>query len=122
MPVDDTGALAAIEAMAARVSAACDIIVAKSALAVQTTGMGLTQVQSGTLRRSWHIETLGHTARVGPTTVYARRQELGFQGADSLGRVYVNDPGWPYVKPAFDATLPLIQTYAVTTVAEAIGG
>lgn len=36
---------------------------------------------------------------VAPTVVYARRIELGFHGADSLGRVY-DQQGNPYLKPA----------------------
>lgn len=121
LPVDASEAIAALDAIMTRIEGAGPEIVSKGALAVQQAGMGLTHVVSGTLRRSWHVTVAGNTAEVGPTTVYARRQELGFAGADSLGRVY-DTPGWPYVKPAFEATLPRIQQYAEQAYADAIGG
>lgn len=74
-------------------------------------------------------------ARVGPTTVYARRQELGFVGADSLGRVYdepqhIGSPGAygskrrrnPYAKPAVVEAMPLVQKLAKSTFAAAVRG
>jgi hypothetical protein len=42
---------------------------------------------------------------IAPTMIYARRVELGFQGADSLGRVY-NQPPYPYMQPALDRARP----------------
>ena len=66
---------------------------------------------TGNLRRS--IRQTGSTtspsqgvwmARVGPTAIYGRRIELGFKGADSLGRVY-NQPKYPYFKPGVDKAL-----------------
>lgn len=38
---------------------------------------------------------------IGSNAPHARRRELGFIGVDSLGRRY-NDPGKPYLRPAFD--------------------
>ena len=71
-------------------------------------------VVTGTLRRSitmapitpWGL--MGWQTSVGPTVIYARRIELGFHGADSLGRHY-NQPGYPYMAPAFAALKPRIQ-------------
>lgn len=63
-------------------------------------------VRTGTLRRSIITEGpvqtgLSWRARIGPTVIYGRRVELGFVGADSLGRVY-DQPGRPYLGPAYD--------------------
>lgn len=125
-PVDDANTLAALDALIGRVKAAGPVVVSKGALAIQQAGMKRTKVRSGTLRRSWRVEVEANegvsSALVGPTTVYARRQELGFKGPDKLGRVYHHDPGWPYVKPAFEITLPLIEKFAVSTYTAAIAG
>lgn len=43
---------------------------------------------------AWSSETA-------PATPYARRIELGFHGADRLGRIYSNDP-LPYLQPGLD--------------------
>jgi len=63
--------------------------------------------KTGNLRRSIHVgdqQSSGSTAsvKVGTDVEYARRIELGFAGADSLGRVY-NQPARPYLRPALDA-------------------
>src|SRR5262249_15494731 len=63
-------------------------------------------VITGTLRRGIVHEPItpwglrGWKTGVGPTVIYSRRIELGFHGADRLGRVY-NQPGYPYFVPAF---------------------
>ncbi len=61
-------------------------------------------VVTGTLRRSIRSTPVvrlasGYMTSVGPTTEYGRRVELGFRGADSLGRTY-NQPPYPYFGPA----------------------
>src|SRR5689334_15615962 len=67
-------------------------------------------VETGTLRRSIRVDgpkPVGVTRQqvhIGPTVVYSRRIELGFKGADSLGRHY-NQEGQPYMQPAFDAVV-----------------
>ena len=67
-------------------------------------------VITGTLRRGIIHEPItpwglrGWKTRVGPTAIYSRRIELGFHGADRLGRHY-NQPGYPYFVPAFRQTL-----------------
>jgi hypothetical protein len=126
VPVDDAATQAALTALIGQINVASEQIAVKSALIVQRIGMGLTHVRTGTLRRSWHTEPLGgeggtYSARVGPTTVYARRQELGFSGPDSLGRVYKNDPGWPYVRPAREQAQLPIQAMAGEVMRAAIG-
>ncbi len=50
------------------------------------------------------ISMRGMSVEIGPTTPYGRRIELGFHGADSLGRVY-DQEGRPYVEPGVEASL-----------------
>jgi hypothetical protein len=125
MPVDDAATRAALDALMVRISAAGAVAVKKAGLAVQAAGMSLTKVLSGTLRRSWVTETVAasplgvYAVKVGPTMVYARRIELGFKGADSLGRVYNQAPS-PYVKPAYDRTMPRIRPLVIAEIANAI--
>ena len=72
------------------------------------------QVQTGTLRRSINVvdtTTLGagsYQARIAPTVIYGRRQELGFHGADSLGRVY-NQRGRPFLSTGLNRSIPQLQ-------------
>lgn len=126
MPVDDAEFQAALDAMIGRVSSASRVIAAKGSAIMQRAGMAHTKVVSGTLRRSWRTELFGtdgvFAARVGPTTVYARRQELGFKGPDSLGRIFHHDPGWPYVKPAMREATPLVGVLARESYAAALRG
>ena len=140
MSVDADNTIAGLRALKARLGVAGKTAVTKSALAVQHAGMSKTRVRSGTLRRSWRTEAVEagegvFGARVGPTVVYARRQELGFVGADSLGRVYdepqhIGSPGAygskqrrnPYVKPALVETLPQIRMIVRRTYADAVRG
>lgn len=68
---------------------------------------------TGTLRRSIHIEVETTApgraeATIGTDLVYAARVEFGFEGADSLGRVY-HQPPKPYLRPALDENEPAIQ-------------
>lgn len=56
---------------------------------------------TGRLYNSLRVRTDGRRVLVypsGTTAPYARRIELGFVGADSLGRVY-NQPPYPYFAP-----------------------
>src|ERR1700677_3498013 len=110
MTVDASGTIAGIAALRARLNVAAERIAGRGALLVMAAGQKLTHVVTGTLRRSWRIVGPGggdgvYSAEVGPTTVYARRQELGFYGPDSIGRIFPNDPGWPYVAPAHLAAI-----------------
>ena len=126
MPVDDRATKAALDALMIRVGAAGAVAVKAAGLLVQGLGQARTPVLSGTLRRSWHTESVSapvgvYAVRVGPTMVYARRIELGFKGADSLGRVYDQAPD-PYVKPALVEARPRIRALVVTTISKAIRG
>jgi hypothetical protein len=46
------------------------------------------------------------TVSVGPGAPQAWRLEMGFVGADSLGRVF-SQPAYPFMGPGFDDTVPL---------------
>jgi hypothetical protein len=65
------------------------------------------QSVTGTLRRSIHmtgVSSLGGgtwRAQVAPSTVYARRVELGFHGADSIGR-HFDQSAYPFMRPGLD--------------------
>lgn len=68
---------------------------------------------TGTLRRSIHteVETTAPgraEATVGTDLVYAARVEFGFEGKDSLGRMYHQAPK-PYLRPALDENEDAIQ-------------
>jgi hypothetical protein len=64
---------------------------------------------TGDYRRSWqHKHTGGGSmsrSEVGTNAAQGRRLEYGFNGSDSLGRVY-NQPPFPHARPAFDETAP----------------
>lgn len=55
---------------------------------------------------------------IGSNEPYARRLEQGFSGADSLGRVYNNDPE-PYLMPALESNADQIIQEMQDAVAEA---
>jgi HK97 gp10 family phage protein len=118
--------VAALDAMIARMAAVGPIAVRQGALMMQRAGMARTPVKQGTLRRSWQTGdvygSLGvYAVQVGPTAVYARRIELGFKGADSLGRTYNQQPK-PYVRPAYVETAPKILALIRNQFANAITG
>jgi len=118
--VDDAAFQAALDALMLRVSAASAAAVKTAALAIQAAGMANTKVVSGTNRRSWRTESAGpYAAFVGPTMIYSRRLELGFEGADSLGRVYHQAPK-PYVRPTYESMLPKIRPFFVTSISAAL--
>jgi hypothetical protein len=118
VPVSSGDFNAALDALVARVNAATKVASAKSAAALMAAGMARTHVISGTLLRSWKMDPVQQGPDlyewwVGPTVVYARRQELGFlpPHKDSLGREFPTAYGWPYVRPAYVETLPKIRTF-----------
>ena len=59
---------------------------------------------SGTYRRSIHVEMSGKVALVGTNLPYARRLEYGFADVDSLGRVY-DQKAQPHFRPTFDENI-----------------
>lgn len=76
------------------------------ALIVQNDAKRRAPYESGTLRRSIHMETAESSRTraaviVGTDVEYAARQEFGFDGPDALGRVYHQSPH-PYLRPARD--------------------
>lgn len=73
---------------------------------VRSRAVQLAPYLTGTLRRSIHVEPIisGRTrclVVIGTDVVYAARQEFGFVGPDSLGRVY-HQPPHPYLRPAIE--------------------
>ncbi len=104
--------VAALEAMDARASLACRNTVRDGAQMIQrqarmnATGRPGPRVRTGTLRRSITIKYPHrgggglYEAQIGPTAIYSRRIELGFDGTDSIGRTY-HQPPYPYFRPAF---------------------
>lgn len=64
---------------------------------------------TGDYRRSWGMQTRStqftEEVSVGTNAPQGRRLELGFYGADSLGRVY-NQPPYEHVTPACDEVFP----------------
>lgn len=80
--------------------------VERAARNIETDAKSRVAVDTGTLRRSIHVQRTGDLSRVvGPNTPYAARIEFGFNGADSRGRVY-HQAGRPYLTPAAEAERP----------------
>ena len=77
-------------------------------------------IVTGDLRRSIMADSVtrlsfaNYSVTIAPRMVYGRRVELGFVGADSLGRNY-NTPGYPYFMPGVHAVLPDLQYLAAKT-------
>lgn len=98
--------LAAVDGATARgVGEAAHLVEAKAkANASGHPGPG---VVTGANRRSIYVdgprrEGIGaYSARIGPSMIYSRRLELGFDGADSLGRIYHQAPR-AFLRPALD--------------------
>jgi HK97 gp10 family phage protein len=110
--------------------------VSEGAFMLQEEAKTLVPVDTGHLRDSIHTETvvdgsevqeLAVTAAVeasnpwGIDPAYARRIELGFVGADSLGREYHNPPQ-PFMRPAFDAKRDEVKQTIKESVFEAVAG
>lgn len=91
------------------------------------TGGDKPNVVTGTLRRGVRHQPIvrdgvaGAMTVLGPTSVYARRVEIGFSGADSRGRRY-HQPGYPYFGPGVDSTREAVQEIARRRWSRAITG
>lgn len=124
MPVDDAAFKAALDAMVVRVEVAAVRLEADAAGLIEASAKRQDSytTRSGSNRRSIHTQpgALG-AYEVGPTMVYSRRLELGFDGADSLGRVYHQKPR-PYMKPGRSQALPGIIALAQRRFGAAIRG
>lgn len=100
----------AMTALEERVGGAAREAVMEAAHFIEAGAKANAPVQTGSLRRSIHVlgptpfGFAGWVALVGPSVVYGRRIELGFQGSDSLGRQY-DQEGQPYLQPAYDAAM-----------------
>lgn len=57
---------------------------------------------------------------VGSDDPKIHRLEVGFHGADSLGRIY-DQPGHPALGPAFDRIVPEVETRIAARLAESLG-
>ncbi len=97
------------------------------ALIIKNSAQDKAAYKSGTLRRGIHTETVENTrssvmVAVGPSvgTPYARRIEMGFCGADALGRVY-NQPPRPYMRPAYYENKDLIEREVFETLQQLSG-
>lgn len=124
---------AALNRLVAGADAATRAIVAEAAAEVETAvksefdgahpagqphvGGDRPNVVTGNLRRSIRTDPIRraglgvYATRVYPTAVYSRRVELGFDGADSLGRIYHQRP-YPYFKPGVDRALAKVPDIA----------
>ncbi|GAA1111316.1 hypothetical protein [Streptomyces javensis] len=106
---------AAMAQAAARVGPAIALAVRHEAVVLQTliqaaaSGRPGPNAITGRYRASWqaqvHPHRHGATATVGTFAPQARRLELGFYGADALGRVYAQPP-LPHVAPALALLQP----------------
>lgn len=85
-------------------------------------------VVSGTLRRSIHhspIIRLGlgyYATRIGPSTVYGRRVELGYIGDPGGGRGHQTTRSFPYFEPAVGVARPEFYAIGARGWARAIRG
>ena len=73
----------------------------KAVLVVERQAKEDCPVDTGRLRSSITSEVKGDEGKVGTNVEYARRQEFGFSGADSRGRIFNQVPR-PYLRPALD--------------------
>ncbi|MFH8294968.1 hypothetical protein [Streptomyces sp. NPDC018059] len=106
---------AALEAAEARLGPTTARAVRHEALLLQhliqaaASGRPGPNVITGRYRASWQTQSFPHghgaMAIVGTFAPQGRRLELGFYGADSLGRIYAQQP-FPHVAPALAVLQP----------------
>jgi len=75
--------------------------VQKACFLVEGDAKRLVPVVTSRLRNSITNEVEETVGRVGTNVEYARRVEMGFVGADALGRIYNQSPK-PYLRPALE--------------------
>jgi HK97 gp10 family phage protein len=98
---------AALDDTISKMSAAARQSVSEAASKLEAKAKANAPVLTGTLRRGIMTDPItpygvgGWQTKVGPTVVYSRRIELGFNGSDSRGRLY-HQVGHPYFAPAFE--------------------
>lgn len=83
-------------------------------------------VVTGNLKRSLHWEVKDSSrshaiASVGTNVEYARREEFGFVGEDSLGRAY-SFRGHPYLRPALRNNRTLVRRVIADVIRDALRG
>lgn len=135
MPVEGVDrAQVALDALGARLHAAMGLAAYHAGLEIEASikehasGRPGPNVITGTLRRSVHttaptpIGSKAWQVYVSPSTVYARRIELGFMNMrDSLGRLY-HQPAFPYVRSGFQAARVRVLPVIIDTLRAALGG
>ncbi|MFZ3475356.1 hypothetical protein ACODT3_42370 [Streptomyces sp. 4.24] len=88
---------------AAAAAVRAEAMVLHAAILAGASGRPGPNAPTGRYRASWQVQVYprrhGADAVVGTFAPQARRLELGFYGADSLGRVYAQPP-FPHVSPA----------------------
>jgi hypothetical protein len=81
---------------------------------------------NGRLRDSIKVVGVEHPSsglwrvRVAPTAPNARREEIGFHGTDSLGRVYAQE-AFPFFRPGIRDALPRIRAITLQEWRSALG-
>lgn len=115
MTVDAARFAAELVATVAEVDEKARLLVVRQSTILQgnikrhATGRPGPNMITGNFNRSIYRQVLsagtGHIAVVGSNAPQAWRLEMGFHGADSLGRVY-DQPPYPSFGPGFDDTVP----------------
>ena len=96
------------------------VAVRKACVIVQDAAQLLSPIKKGALMGSITIEPINeYSAKVGPSIAYDRRIELGFVGADSLGRIY-NQAAQPYLRPAADNNRQRVADELGVTIGQAV--
>lgn len=115
----------AVDGLIAKGAAAVGTFVAVGGHMIEAAAKARAPVDTGTLRRSigvWSITSDGlgvWSSRTYPTTVYARRVELGFHGTDSLGR-HFDQGAQPYLGPGLDDARSRLGVLFESTVRKAL--
>lgn len=92
-----------LDSFEAKVKAKQKVALMLAANAYKNDVQKIAPYDTGTLRRSIHVEMMDDdtTAIIGTDLPYARRLEYGFVGKDKLGRYY-NQAAQPYFRPPLE--------------------